>query len=63
MNGKLWEFAPEEMSGMPGFMPMMNKESRVIGMRMYQWYMNGMYYIRFVEEDDYRNPEKLAGWQ
>ena len=62
MDGNIWEFTEAEISDMPRWSPMINQEHRIIGQRMIQWYVNGKYYIRFVQSDDQRSIEELAGW-
>lgn len=63
MDGNLWEFSTDEMSKMSNYTPMANREGVFCGKRMYQWYIDKTYYVRFVEWDDTRTPEQLANWE
>lgn len=63
MDGNLWEFSTDEMSKMPNYTPMANRKGEFCGKCMHQWYINKMYYVRFVEWDDTRTPEQLANWE
>lgn len=67
MDGSIWEFTEDEMREMPDCRPMTNRDARVVGRSMMQWYIDGRYYIRFytaAEIQDHPDvyPEWLAGW-
>ena len=53
MDGNIWELSQEEMADMPNFHPMLDcTTNEMRGRTLIQWYRNGMYYIRFLRQED-----------
>jgi hypothetical protein len=64
MDGNIWRFTPDEIMSMPDYRPMTSQMSNeVLGKVKYTWYMDKTYYVRFVDANDTRSPEELAGWK